>query len=356
MQQGKVRIGVVGFGRMGQLFCKEIFENKLCELVYICDINPVARELASSKFPGVTIVDDYDTLLNDSSIDAVALCTLADSRPAQIRKAIAAGKHIMAEKPVAMDIETEWEMANLAEESGKLIAVNLFNRNSWYHKDIIDFVGSGEIGELAIVRICHMTPGHMPQEGHDPEGPCFHDCGMHYVDLARWYSGSEYDTFHAQGIRMWSYDDPWWVQVHGTFRNGVVFDITQGFVYGHMSKEQTHNCYVDIIGTKGIARMTHDFKTATIEMRGINHTILKTQDFGDKKIDILVDVFARSVQAGRNLGFPTVKDSVIASDMAWKMFADAVKNNPPRIGKHEDMEEIIKRRMTMTEGYGLPVW
>jgi hypothetical protein len=35
--------------------------------------------------------------------------------------------------------------------------------------------------------------------------------------------------------------------VHGTFANGIVFDITQGFVYGHLAKQQPHNCYVDAI-------------------------------------------------------------------------------------------------------------
>ena len=44
-----------------------------------------------------------------------------------------------------------------------------------------------------------------------------------YVDVARWYSQSEYDNYHAQGIKMWNHKDPWWVQVHGTFKNGVVF-------------------------------------------------------------------------------------------------------------------------------------
>ena len=199
---------------------------------------------------------------------------------------------------------------------------------------------SGEIGELAIVRIAHMTPGHMPQEGHGPEGPCFHDCGMHYVDVARWYAGSDYDTYHAQGVRMWSYDDPWWIQAHGTFKNGVVFDVTQGFVYGHMAEKQTHNCYVDVIGTKGIARMTHDFKTATVEMHGVTQTIVKTDVFKDKKVDIMIDVFARSILAGRNLGYPTVEDSVIASDMAWKMFDDAVKNGAPFIGSPDNTEEF----------------
>jgi len=55
------------------------------------------------------------------------------------------------------------------------------------------------------------------------------------------------------------------------------------------------------------------------------------------------------------LGFPTVKDSVIASDIAWKMHYDAIKNGAPCIGKVEDMIEIVERRKTLKEGYGLPV-
>ena len=64
---------------------------------------------------------------------------------------------------------------------------------------------------------------------------------MHYIDIARWYADSEYKTWNAQGMRMWDYKDPWWVQCHGTFENGIAFDVTQGFVYGQLSRNQTHN-------------------------------------------------------------------------------------------------------------------
>ena len=120
-------------------------------------------------------------------------------------------------------------------------SVYLYLRNSWYHNTIKEFISSGEIGELAIIRVCHMTPGLAPGEGHEYEGPAFHDCGMHYVDIARWYAESEFKTWNAQAVRMWNYKDPWWLQCHGTFENGVVFDITQGHVYGQLSAKQTHN-------------------------------------------------------------------------------------------------------------------
>jgi myo-inositol 2-dehydrogenase/D-chiro-inositol 1-dehydrogenase len=195
----------------------------------------------------------------------------------------------------------------------------------------------------------------MPLEGHDPEGPPFHDCGMHYVDVARWYAQSEYQSWHAQGLRMWDYKDPWWVQAHGTFENGVVFDITQGFIYGHLAKEKPHNCYVDAIGTKGVARMRHDFSEATVELYGIHNTLHKTGAFNDKKLNVMVDVFARSILAGKNLGFPQARDSVIASEVSWAMLRDAVANVPPVRGTPEEMQQILEHRRNLVNGFGLPV-
>ncbi len=158
---------------------------------------------------------------------------------------------------------------------------------------------------------------------------------------------------------MWNYKDPWWVQSHGTFENGVVFDITQGFVYGHLAKDKTHNCYVDCIGTRGIARMWHDFHNATIEVHGIHKTVRKTALFNDKKLDVMVDLFARSLIAGKNLGFPTARDAVIASEVAWAMLKDAVSHMPPVVGRLSELDDILAHRHALRQngdsGYGLPL-
>lgn len=297
---------------MGRAFVAAMQENPLWEVAAIYDIKPQTRQLARRNVPKARIYEQPEPIFSDPSINVVGLFTLADARPQQIRLALATRKHVLAEKPIGADVATEWQLVREIEASDRFVAVNLFNRNAWYHKDIQRFIAEGEIGELAVIRVCHMTPGHMPLEGHDPEGPPFHDCGMHYVDVARWYAHSEYKTWHAQGLRMWDYKDPWWVQVHGTFANGVVFDITQGFIYGHLAKQQPHNCYLDAIGTRGVARMRHDFSTATVELYGVHNTVCKTAAFNDKKLDVMVDVFARSILARANLGFPQARDSVIA--------------------------------------------
>ena len=155
-------------------------------------------------------------------------------------------------------------------------------------------------------------------------------------------------------MRMWNYKDPWWVQCHGTFQNGVVFDITQGFVYGQLSKDQTHNAYTDIIGTKGIVRMTHDFKTATVELHGVNRTLRMEQPFGGKNLDRLCHLMADSIASGkRDPHLPCLRDSAIASQYAWTFLEDAAHNDLPAIGNLQTLDEIRERRKHMANGYGL---
>lgn len=339
---------------MGNKIFKVLDKSDKWNVSYICDLGEESRQLAAQLSPNSKIVADEDEIFNDPSVDAVALYALADSRYEQACKAVKSGKHILSEKPIASKLDDEKRLVDIVENSNVVSAANLYLRNSWYHNTIKDFVASGEIGDLAIIRVCHMTPGLAPGEGHRYEGPSFHDCGMHYVDIARWYAESEYATWDAQAMRMWNYKDPWWLQCHGTFENGIVFDITQGFVYGQLSKDQTHNSYVDIIGTKGIARMTHDFKTAVVELRGTSVTERIEKPFGGKNLDVLCDVFADAVMSGkRDPRLPSFRDAAKASEYAWKFLDSAWCNQMPAKGDLETLEQIKERRRHMTNGYGL---
>ena len=153
---------------------------------------------------------------------------------------------------------------------------------------------------------------------------------------------------------MWSYKDPWWIQCQGTFENGVVFDITQGFVYGQMSKVQTHNSYTELIGTKGIVRMRHDFKTAVVDLHGINRTEITGLPHGGKNIDVLSERFANSIENNKlDPELPTFRDSAIASEYAWRFLEDSRQHDLPAIGTLQTLEEIRQRRRNLTEGYGL---
>lgn len=349
-----LKVGIIGLGRMGGFYLNEFQKSNRWEVKSICELNTSAHADIQARAPHTDIVTDEDLIFNDPSIDAVVLSALADSRLSQIRKAIAAGKHIIAEKPIADTPENEWEAVRLVENAPIRATVNMYIRNSWYLRELDECIASGELGDLAILRVCHMTPGLAPGEGHEAEGPAFHDCGMHYVDAARWLAHSEFKTCHAQAVRMWAYKAPWWLQCHGTFTNGVVFDITQGHVYGQLSAKQTHNSYIDIIGTKGIARMTHDFKTATVDIRGVTRTECIKRPYGGKNIGTLIELLADSIESGvRDNRLPTFRDSAIASEFAWNCLRDAADHDMPVRGTAEELRQIHTRRKNMTEGYGL---
>ncbi len=345
---------LIGYGRMGGFFLKELLSSDRWSVKYIFDTNEESRRLAVAEAPEVKVIDDAEVIFDDPEVEVVILTALADSRPDYIRRCVQAGKHIIAEKPLGDTVENEKAVVELVSNSGLLTAVDLYLRNSWYHNTIRDFIDSGEIGDLAIIRLCHLTPGLSPGEGHDYEGPSFHDCGMHYVDLARWYARSEYKTWNAQGVRMWNWKDPWYLQGHGTFENGVVFDITQGHVYGQLSKDQTHNSYIDIIGTRGIARMTHDFKTAVVDLRGTSVTERIERPYGGKNIGTLLSHFAEALSSSRpDDRLPSFADAALASEIAWKFLESASGNDLPVKGTLEELDQIHERRWNAKDGYGL---
>lgn len=352
-----ISIGLIGFGRMGRCYLEKLQQDKRYRVTYISDPDENCRSLAHELAPEAQVVTDESVVLSSADVQVVLLCATCDVRSEQILHALSAGKHVITEKPLADCIEREWQAVAAAEEAerqGLFCTVNMYLLNSWYHHEMRRIIDSGELGKLAIIRICHMTPGLAPGEGHEAEGPSFHDCGMHYVGLARFLSQSEYKTWHAQALRMWSWKDPWWLQAHGTMQNGIVFDITQGFVYGQLSKDQTHNSYVELIGTQGFCHMIHDFKTATIDVHGVNVTERIERPHGGKNVDVLLSQMAESILSGkRHTTMPRFRDSAIASEMAWRMLDDACSHEMPAIGTHEELEAIWERRRNLKDGYGL---
>lgn len=349
-----VNVAIVGFGRMGGFYLDEFRKNPYFNVKYICDVSEDSLAEARRRAPDAIATADVSVAFDDPSVELVVLSAFASERLGQIAMAVKAGKHIIAEKPIADTVAREREVLDLVKGYDRVCTVDLYLRNSWYHNAMIDFVASGQIGELAILRVCHLTPGLAPGEGHQSEGPCFHDCGMHYVDLARWYAGSEYATMHSQGVRMWGWEEPWWVQCHGTFSNGVVYDITQGFVYGQLSKDQTHSSYVDVIGSKGLCRMTHDFKTSHVELRGVDETRIIDRPYGEKNIDKLITRVWESIGRGvQDPALPTFADSATASRVAWEMYYDALRHDLPVKGTEAELIAIRERRANAINGYGL---
>ena len=208
-----IKAGIIGFGRMGEMYLKEINKNPVWKVCAICDTDPEALEIAGRLAPkGTLITRDENDIFESSEIDVIILSTLADARKNHLFKAVSHKKHVITEKPIGATLEEEYAVLKKLEDAEILVAVDLPLRNAWYHKAIKEFIDSGEIGELAIIRVCHMTPGLAPGEAIGLK-----DLYSMIAGCIMWTlpAGTEVlKTWHAQAIRMWNYEEPWWLQVH----------------------------------------------------------------------------------------------------------------------------------------------
>src|SRR5690348_6689687 len=100
MQQ--LRIGIIGFGRIGAEHAQWISASPALRAVATDDVTPARRNLAASR--GLTTYDHLEQMLEDRSIEAVLVSTPTAMHFEHAMLALEAGKHVMVEKPIALDL------------------------------------------------------------------------------------------------------------------------------------------------------------------------------------------------------------------------------------------------------------
>ena len=90
-------------------------------------------------------------MLEDPAVDVVHLTTPNHLHHAQVRDALAAGKHVVCEKPLAMNSEETADLVRLAEESGLVHAVNFNIRFYAQNQEARARVQNGEIGDVHLI-------------------------------------------------------------------------------------------------------------------------------------------------------------------------------------------------------------
>jgi len=98
---------------------------------------------------------DLDEILADPAIDAVYISTTNEKHHAQALAAIAAGKHVLCEKPLAMTLSEAVEMVEAAAKKGVVFATNHHLRNAGSHIAMRECVSAGRIGKVLSVRVFH---------------------------------------------------------------------------------------------------------------------------------------------------------------------------------------------------------
>jgi predicted dehydrogenase len=146
-----IRIGVVGLGYWGPNLARNFAAIAGCELAWLCDASPQAREKLTPSFPGVRATAELDDLLNDPGLDAVALATPVPTHAALAVRVAEAGKHCFVEKPLATTAADAEAAVAAAGKAGRILMVGHLLE---YHPAVDrlkELVAGGELGDLYYV-------------------------------------------------------------------------------------------------------------------------------------------------------------------------------------------------------------
>ena len=111
------KVGVAGLGYWGPNLARNLGELEGAALAWICDRDETRLERFGARFPDARKTTRFEDLLEDDSLDAVVIATPVPTHYQLARSALAAGKHVLVEKPPAMRAAEMEELVELAEAS-----------------------------------------------------------------------------------------------------------------------------------------------------------------------------------------------------------------------------------------------
>ncbi|NLS07926.1 Gfo/Idh/MocA family oxidoreductase [Rhizobium sp. P32RR-XVIII] len=119
-----IGIAVVGYGYWGPNLVRNISETPRANLVCVCDLSSARLAAVQSRYPAVKTTDDFEEVLRDPRVEAIAIATPVSSHFKLAMKALMAGKHVFVEKPMAATAEEASRMVEEAARRRLILAVD----------------------------------------------------------------------------------------------------------------------------------------------------------------------------------------------------------------------------------------
>ena len=156
------RVAVIGAGYWGKNLIRNFYQLHALEI--ICEANPELLKSRASQYPGVRTSTSLEQTLADEKIDAVVIATPAALHYAHVKAALLHGKHVFAEKPLALHYDEGKELVALAKERGLILQVGHILE---FHPAITALkalIKSGELGKIWYIYSNRLNLGKVRQE------------------------------------------------------------------------------------------------------------------------------------------------------------------------------------------------
>lgn len=252
---------VFGAGRMGAQHIVNVAAHGRATLSYVCDPDlSRARDLADRQ--GARAISDPREALEDPSVDAVIIASATNTHVDLIIAAAKAGKAILCEKPIDLDIARVDHCAAEIADCDARIMIGFQRRFDATHRAVKQAILDGEVGSVEGITVISRDPAPPPASYITVSGGQFHDQMIHDFDLALWLSGAT-GTLElcAMGsnlvdLEIGALGDTDTAQVMIRFENGVLcrIECSRRAVYGYDQR-------VEVSGSEGMVSSANLTKT-----------------------------------------------------------------------------------------------
>jgi len=185
-----VNLGVIGVGMIGKDHIRRLTTVLAgAAVVAVTDVNTEEASRVAGRLAGATAHATGQDVIADQSVDAVLVCSWGPTHEEYVLAAIAAGKPVFCEKPLAT---TEQACRRIVDaESGfgrRLVQVGYMRRYDASYRALKSVVDSGDIGAPLMMHCTHRNPS-VP--GHYTKDMAITDTAVHEIDMVRWMFGEE---------------------------------------------------------------------------------------------------------------------------------------------------------------------
>lgn len=190
MTMSKMKIAVIGSGMIAQTaHIPNYLKNDKVEIKYIVDPLLERAQKVAADFNIPNAVADYNVVLADEEVKAVSICTPNDMHAPLSIAFLNAGKHVLCEKPAALNLEQAKEMKAAAERNNRMLNIGVVNRFNTSINLIKDMIDAGELGNVYHVYCSFRSHRSIPGLGGPfttkakAGGGVLVDWGVHFLDI-----------------------------------------------------------------------------------------------------------------------------------------------------------------------------
>ena len=190
----RIRIAVVGLGKMGLSHLAIVRAHPDVELAAVCDASSYVLSVMK-KYTGITAYSDYDAMLRELELDAVLIATPSRTHADMVRAALGRGLHVFCEKPFTLSVNDGDELTALAREKNVVTQVGYHNRFVGAFAEVKRLIDREAIGTIthalgeAYGPVVLKAKGGTWRSRKDEGGGALYDYAAHPLNLLNWYLG-----------------------------------------------------------------------------------------------------------------------------------------------------------------------